>query len=43
MVLDAHALGHMDNVGQTPPVVVASESALVLELRVAVEWHEALF
>ena len=41
LVLDA--LGHMDNVGQTPPIVVVSESALVLELRVVVEWYEALF
>ena len=41
MVLDA--LGHMDTVGQAPPVVTVSESALVLESRVVVEWYEALF
>ena len=41
MVFDA--LGYMDNVGQTPPVVIVSESELVPELRVVVEWYEALF
>jgi hypothetical protein len=33
----------MDNVGQIHLVVIVSESVLVLELRVVVEWYEALF
>ena len=41
MGLDAP--GHMDNVEQTSPVVIVSESALAPESRVVVEWHKALF